>query len=152
MKRILSLVLLLVVAAPLHAQTKGTAPEFDNISIRVPAADGTRDVRGFIRFESAHLIIGPMRPPKGSDPDPSKTWNYTDIVSGEYSYSKAPHYAAAIVVSPLFLFTRGKAHWLTIKTKDDYAILHLDKSNYQIVIAELENRSHIKVGTVADMK
>ena len=55
-------------------------------------------------------------------------------------------------MSPLVLFNRSKSHWLTVKTGDDYALLRLDKSNYKLVMAELEKRAHLTVASVGENK
>ncbi len=86
-----------------------------------------------------------------------KSFPYESIKSAEYSNSKHPRWkagiGAAIAVGvfalPLF-FMKGKKHWLTIKTGDDYAILRLDKDNYKIILPTFEARTGKKVETVED--
>jgi hypothetical protein len=88
-----------------------------------------------------------------------KTIAYRDVKSFEYSYSKAPRWksgaAAAVAVGvfalPIF-FMKGKKHWLTIVSKNDFALLRLDKNNYKIKVPVLEVKSGKKVETVADDK
>ena len=65
--------------------------------------------------------------------------------SAEYSYAKSPRWKTAIFVSPLFLFTSGKKHWFLVQGEGDYALLHLDKSNYRLILAAFEARSGLKV-------
>jgi hypothetical protein len=58
----------------------------------------------------------------------------------------------AIFVSPLFLFTSGKKHWLMVQGDGDYALLQLDKSNYKMALGAFEARSGKKVELVEDSK
>jgi hypothetical protein len=128
-------------------------PEFQDLYINTQKDGKAHETAGFLRFETARFVVGLLRPAKKDQPDPSVEWSYDTITGADYSYSKAPHYAAGILVSPFFLFTSGKAHWLTVKAKsDEYVILHLDKGTYRIILAELEKRTHIKVVTLAEAK
>ena len=86
-----------------------------------------------------------------------KTLPYTTIKSAEYGYSKSPRWKSGIgaavavgVFAPPIFFMKGKKHWLTLQTADDYAMLRLDKANYKIILPAFETRSGVTVETVAD--
>jgi hypothetical protein len=85
-------------------------------------------------------------------PEKNPTMKYSDITAGEYTFGKSPRVSAALLVSPLFLFSSSKSHWLTVKSRNDYVLLRLDKNNYKLVIAELEKRVGIKVESVGENK
>jgi hypothetical protein len=77
---------------------------------------------------------------------------YEKIKAAQYSYSKHPRWkegigfavAIGVFAAPIF-FMKGKKHWLTLQTEDDYALLRLDKNNYQIIILALETEGGIEV-------
>jgi hypothetical protein len=78
-----------------------------------------------------------------------KEFNYADIVSAEYSYSKTPVVsrfgvlAASLVIGVFaysLMFLKKKKHWLAVRTKEDYLVLRLDGKNYQAILSEFEAR------------
>jgi hypothetical protein len=81
-----------------------------------------------------------------------KALPYRSIVSAVYSQSKQPRWkegagAAALVgvfATPIF-FMKSTKHWLTIQTKDDFAVLRLDKDNYKTILPAFEVRTGVKV-------
>jgi len=75
---------------------------------------------------------------------------YSNITSAVYERAATPRYAAAVLVSPLFLFTKSKKHFLTVqyKGKDgqgQFALIRLDKKNYQMALAMIEAQTGIKI-------
>ena len=52
---------------------------------------------------------------------------------------------AALPVGLVLYHTRSKAHWLTIRGINDYAVLRLDKRNYRNLIPALETQTGITV-------
>lgn len=77
-----------------------------------------------------------------------KEFNYADIEGFDYAYSSEPflspkmRLAAQLVFGiwsiPL-LFMKKKRHWLTIRTKNDFIVIRLNKRKYQI-LDEFESR------------
>lgn len=130
---------------------KGPA-EFQKIKMVVQTGDKSAETDAALRFEDNRLII---RSKKGGGE--LKAFNYTDIKTADYSYSKHPRWrsGAALAVAigvfaiPLF-FMKGKKHWLTIRTENDFAILHLDKGNYAVILPTFETRTGLKVATVGE--
>ena len=45
---------------------------------------------------------------------------------------------------PMF-FTKGKKHWLTIQSEKDNITFRLDKKNYQMVLATMDNKPGVKI-------
>ena len=82
--------------------------------------------------------------------EPLKKFAYTAIASADYSFSKHPRWksgvGAAVAVGvfaiPIF-FMKGKKHWYTVQTEEDFAVLRLDKNNYRQVTAAVENKIKI---------
>jgi hypothetical protein len=65
---------------------------------------------------------------------------YRGITSLLYERAATPRYSAAILVSPLFLFSKSKKHFLTIQYKgtegqSQFALIRFDKKNWQSAIA-----------------
>lgn len=85
-----------------------------------------------------------------------KEINYADIQAAEYSYSKKPMWKTGLVTAvfigvlalPIF-FMKSKAHWLTVRSEKDFAVLKLEKDNYRQIQAEFQTRQ-VKVETVTE--
>lgn len=72
-----------------------------------------------------------------------------------YEQSAKPRYAEAVLISPLFLLSHSKKHYLTIQYTDDageggFAIVRLDKKNAQAGIAAAEAHTGKKVERVEE--
>ena len=86
----------------------------------------------------------------------AKEFNYKDVKSADYSFSKKPMWKTGAVTAifigvfalPIF-FMKSKSHWLTVRTEKDYAILKLEGDNYRQILAELETHN-IKVETIKE--
>ena len=69
---------------------------------------------------------------------------------GFYEKTSKPRYAEAILVSPFFLFSKTKRHFLSIQYTDangagTFCMLHMDKGNSTDIVntAEAETGKHI---------
>jgi len=67
-----------------------------------------------------------------------------------YEKTTKPRYAEALLISPFFLFTHSKKHFLTIQYTDTdgqgkYAMVHMDKGNAQDIVAAAEAETGKKV-------
>jgi hypothetical protein len=72
------------------------------------------------------------------------------IKSMLYEQTSKPRYAEAILISPFFLFTRSKKHFLTIQYTDadgqgKFALIHMDKGNARDIVATAEAETGKKV-------
>jgi len=76
---------------------------------------------------------------------PMKTYDYSSFTGAEYSFSKSFRWKSGLFISPFLFLSSGKKHWFLIKTAGDYALLHLDKSNYKMILAEWETRTGLQV-------
>lgn len=64
---------------------------------------------------------------------------YDKIKSILYEKTSRPRYAEAILISPFFLFSKTKKHFLTFQYTDEkgegkFVMLHLDKSNAMDIV------------------
>lgn len=134
-------------APPLTAAE--TTPVFKDARLQVQQGEKQKEVDATLRYEAAALVV---QPTDKKQIDATRTINYADVTSAEYTFGTSPRISAALLVSPLFLFSHSKSHWLNVKTATDYALLRLNKSNYKLVIAELEKRTHVTVASVGENK
>jgi hypothetical protein len=75
--------------------------------------------------------------PKGA---PAFSINYHAIHAMQYETSGHPRYVAAVLISPVFLLTRSKKHYLTIEYNDQSGearsvIVRLNKKNAREAVA-----------------
>ena len=75
---------------------------------------------------------------------------YGSVKSMLYERASKPRYAEGILIAWPLLLTKSKKHYLTIQYADGngagkYAILHLDKSNYQDLLATAEAQTGKRV-------
>src|SRR5262245_17643918 len=80
---------------------------------------------------------------------------YGSITSLLYERAATPRYSAAVLVSPLFLFSKSKKHFLTIQYKNaegqgQFALIRFDKSNWQAAVAAVEAQTGVKVERVEE--
>jgi hypothetical protein len=75
---------------------------------------------------------------------------YTRINLIEYGQKVDRRYIAAVVISPLFLLSKARKHFLTLGYLDELGdqqalVFQVDKSDVRVVLASLEARTGIKV-------
>ncbi|MBL8189864.1 MAG: hypothetical protein JNK38_17755 [Acidobacteria bacterium] len=78
--------------------------------------------------------------------------NVTNVL---YERDSKPRYAAGLLIAWPLLFTKSKKHFLTIQYKNasdqgEYAVFHLDKSNYKEILAAVEAATGVKVSRSID--
>ena len=147
-------VALVLVAAIIAHPAQRAADQFHRVKLMVNTGDKPAATDVTLLLEEGKLLI---RAKNGGAE--LKSFDYVDIKSAEYSYSKSPRWksgigaavAVGIFALPVF-FMKGKKHWLTVRTKGNYALMQLDKGNYKIVLPAFEARSGVKVETVAEEK
>lgn len=71
-----------------------------------------------------------------------------------YERTSRPRYVSGLLLAWPLLFTKGKKHFLTIQYKNadkgEFVILHLDKNNYQPILAAAEAATGVKVEKMID--
>lgn len=75
---------------------------------------------------------------------------YDKIKSMLYEKTSHPRYAEAIIISPFFLFSKTKKHFLTIQYTNaagegQFAMIHMDKGNARDIVAQAEADTGKKV-------
>ncbi len=124
------------------------APQrFDNVKLLLSTGGETEETEAVLSLEDGKLLVTSRK--EGAV---LKEIAYEDIKAAQYTFSRHPRWkegdgfagVVGVLAAPVF-FLKGKKHWLTIQTADDYALLRLDKNNYQIVLLALETRGGIEV-------
>jgi hypothetical protein len=154
--RFLVLVSLVANAVPVPANDLQV---FETIEIIEPRGTSTRETSVRVLFDETSMSIVSM---KGSV---LKKWNYDQIKSAEYSYSKNPRWktglglgAASILFPPLLLiaipvgFTKHRRHWVTVRTDDDYAVLKVSKRIRKVFMPAFETHTDVKIQALGDDK
>src|SRR5215472_5407456 len=108
-------------------------------------------VKGTLSFETEKKTVD-FLDQKGS---PAFSIKYESIKNILYEKTSTPRYAEAVLISPLFLFSHSKKHFLTIQYTDaagagQFAIVHLDKKNAREAVAMAEAQTGKKVEQVEE--
>lgn len=108
-----------------------------------------------LTFNDSALLVKPA----GKSKVEEKTIPYTRVKKAEYEFSAERRWAAAVIVSPLFLLSKSKKHWFTVVCKsqteggeDEEVVFRLAKKNYSDVLSAFEKSSGIKVKMEAPKK
>jgi len=131
----------------------GSAAEikFDKVDYMPPKIEGQKKtaqpVKGHVIFDKEKKMME-FQDTKGQI---IVTIPYDKIKSLLYEKTSRPRYAEAILVSPFFLFSKTKKHFLSIQYADAneagaFCMLHMDKSNAIDIVntAEAETGKHIE--------
>src|SRR5262245_18786151 len=135
---------------------------FEKIDMLAIREDRAHQEAARLRLETDSLIVESRK--SGAV---MKQFKYSEIQGADYSYSKHPRWkagagtaAGSLLLGPLFLlvlpvaiplaFSKSRRHWLTVRTREDYLVLRLDKDNRQMVVPAFEVRTGIKVETVGE--
>lgn len=132
------------------AATSLAGIKFDHAEYLRPKAEGQKKdehpVKGSVSFDRDKKSVD-FLDEKGtvalSIPDDK-------IKSMLYEKTSKPRYAEAILISPFFLFTHSKKHFLTIQYTDGdgqgkFALIHMDKGNAREILAAAEAETGKKV-------
>ena len=67
----------------------------------------------------------------------------------EYERSVHRRWKTAVLLSPLFLLSKGKKHWFALIQGDEETVFQLSKSNYGEVLNAIESKTGQKVKMIA---
>ena len=139
---------------------KRAAESYRNIELLEQSGDTIRetDVRVEFRDDSMAVV-------SASSGAVVKELSYAEITAAEYSYTKNPRWktglglgAAAFIFPPLFLiaipigFTKHRRHWVTVRTKDDFAVLKVGKGIRKMFMPAFETHTSVKISALGDNK
>ena len=127
-----------VVCASLSAQSFGKAKVYveQNHKLKLVAAS--------IDVQDSELVATT----NGKDPHVLRI-PYSDITELDYERSAHRRWKSAALVSPLFLLSKGKKHWIAVLRGDEETVFQLSKANYSKILAAVEAESGKKVKMIA---
>ncbi len=157
MKKALAILCAVLFACSLSfgAKTEKKANTFDHAEYMQATAAGQKKaapaVKGTLSFDPEKKSVD-FLDQKG---DPAFSIKYDSIKSILYEKTSTPRYAEAVLISPLFLFSHSKKHFLTIQYTDangtgQFVIVHLDKKNAREAVAVAEAQTGKKVEQVEE--
>ena len=74
---------------------------------------------------------------------------YTEITGIEHEKTKHRRLKTALIISPLFLLSKGKKHWFTVLQGEQETVFRLDKSNFAKILKAAESRTGKKIQMIA---
>lgn len=157
MKRILTVCtsILLLCSIARGKDKQNDANKFDHAEYMQATASGQKKaapaVKRTLSFDTEKKSVN-FLDQKGA---PAFSIQYDSIKSILYEKTSTPRYAEAVIISPLFLFSRSKKHFLTIQYTDaagsgQFVIVHLDKKNAREAVAVAEAQTGKKVEQVEE--
>jgi len=144
-KAVLAMLFAAAFGFPAAAQTK-----FDHAEYLKSAQPGEKkkgeSVQGSLCFDGAKKTIEFLN----KDGAAELSIPNAAIKGLHYERTSRPRYAEGLLIAWPLLFTKSKKHYLTIQYADtagagQFAILHLDKNNYQQILAAAEAQTGMKV-------
>jgi len=137
-------------AAQTGAAASTTQFEGAQYYLKTPNEKKTKQVDGTLALDSSAKVARFVAKGKTEVEIP-----YGSITSLLYERAATPRYSAAVLVSPLFLFSKSKKHFLTIQYKNaegqgQFALIRFDKKNWQSAVAAIEAQTGIKVERVEE--
>jgi sporulation protein YlmC with PRC-barrel domain len=144
LRPVLGLAALVCFSNGVLAQTK-----FEKVEYLKAAKEGEKKgevVKGTLDFDATKKTIRLVT----KDNTPAVEIPYESVKSMLYEKTAKPRYAAGILLAWPLLFTKSKKHYLTVQYTDasaagQFVIFHLDKSNYQTILATAEAQTGKKV-------
>lgn len=159
MKTLIAVLMTLFVAIPLavsqDVDKKIDNHKFNKAEYLVATATGQvkagTPVKGTLFFDNEKKTVSFLQESGSSILD----IKYDNIKNITYEKSSKPRYAEAVLISPLFLLSNSKKHYLTFQYDDatgqgKYAIVHLDKKNAQEAVACAEAQTGKRVEQIAE--
>jgi hypothetical protein len=133
--------------SPAPASRGGAPISFRDVKLVVPDGDKVKEYDVVLTLEEGRLSAVSAK-----TPSVSKSMPYQSIAIATYSRSRHPRWkegigvaiVAGVFSAPIF-FMKSTRHWLTLQSKDDYFLLHLDKDNFNFILPALESRAGITV-------
>ena len=74
---------------------------------------------------------------------------YSDVTGLEYERSAHRRRKTAVLISPLFLLSKGKKQWFAVLREGDEIVFQLSKGNCSKILSAVESRSGLDVKMIA---
>jgi hypothetical protein len=139
-------------AAPIQSNAYAETNRFGEAEyyLKAPGQSKARPVRGSLLFDGALKAVR-FTSEEGIHLDVP----FNAVTNLVYERSAKPRYALGILFAWPLLFTKSKKHFLTIQYRDgrgegQWALIRLDKDNYQGALATAEAQTGLKVQRVEE--
>ena len=124
--------------------------QFGKVEYLPPKVEGQKHgadpIKGHVIFDKEKKVVE-FQNEKGQQ---IASVPYDKIKSMLYEKTSHPRYTEAILISPFFLFSKTKKHFLTVQYTDErgdgkFMMLHMDKSNAEDIVNTAEAQTGQKV-------
>jgi hypothetical protein len=120
--------------------------KFDRAEYMKATSSGQKKAEPAIKGDLCFDAAGKKVEFRSRDGAPAFTVRYDSVKSLLYEQAGKPRYTEAVLISPLFLLSHAKKHFLTIQYTDSagasqFVIIHLDKKNAREAIAAAESQT-----------
>jgi hypothetical protein len=143
-KKSLILLLTIMAAATCFGQNQFERAEF--LKSPAPGQKKGEAVKGTLNFDTNRKAIL-FLDKHGAE---SLDIKYDSVKNLLYERTAKPRYTEGLLIAWPLMFTKSKKHYLTLQYEEPagtghYAIVHLDKSNYQEILATIEAQTGKRV-------
>jgi serine/threonine-protein kinase len=119
---------------------------FQKVKMVVQSGDDAHETDVVLSFYADRLVIA-----AADGGGIIKIFPYQSIASATYARSRNPRWktgaAPVRAVGNLVSMFSKPSHWLTLQSTRDFAVLHLDRDNYQIILPAFETHSGKRIET-----
>ena len=74
---------------------------------------------------------------------------YSEITALEYERSAHRRWKTGVLLSPLFLLSKGKKHWFAVIRGEEETVFQLSKGNFSKILDAVESKTGKKVKMIA---
>jgi hypothetical protein len=145
----------LYVPAIAAEDTENSGLRFNHAEYMKATAAGQKKVEPALKGDLCFDTAGKKIEFLSGEGAPAFSIDYGAVKSLLYEQANKPRYTEAVLISPLFLLSHSKKHFLTIQYTDSagagqFVIVHLDKKNAQQAIAAAESQTGKTVDRVEE--
>jgi len=135
-----------VLAAYQDDTDSGGVLKFDRAEYMKATSTGQKKAEPSIKGDLCFDIAKKKVEFRCGDSVPTFSVSYGSVKSLLYEQAAKPRYTEAVLISPLFLLSHARKHFLTIQYTDSagashFVIIHLDKKNAREAIAAAESQT-----------
>jgi hypothetical protein len=128
------------------AEISGGVLKFDRAEYMKATSSGQKKAEPAIKGDLCFDTTKKKVEFRCGDRVPAFSISYDSVKSLLYEQAAKPRYTEAVLISPLFLLSHAKKHFLTIQYTDSagtsqFVIVHLDKKNAREAIAATESQT-----------
>ena len=121
---------------------------FQKATLNLQTDGKKREIDVVVMFDKEALVITDKK-----DRAVLKLFPYASIKGAEYAYARSPRWKAPMTINMALPpeASRVLKHWFLVHTQDDYAVVELDKANYNLILEAFELRAGKKIELAGDL-